>query len=184
VNGKIEQVGTPHQLYFAPVNQFVATFIGAPQMNLINCDSAIRNDAKTTIVRFGDAPETTLPIGDLEWADGNLTLGFRPEHVLLKEPDGEAIKLRLRTDVVEHLGAVTNIYGQISVQVPIIPTSLSQATRRFLFKKVKKSTFGCPLVIVTYSPLMANHSNATLFLRLGNTGAFDRSTCLREESFN
>jgi ABC-type sugar transport system ATPase subunit len=113
-DGKIEQVGTPHQLYFAPVNQFVATFIGAPQMNLVKCDSAIRNDDNTTIVRFGDAPETTLPIGDLEWADGNLTLGFRPEHVLLNEPDGETIKLRLRTEVVEHLGAITNIYGKIS----------------------------------------------------------------------
>jgi multiple sugar transport system ATP-binding protein/lactose/L-arabinose transport system ATP-binding protein len=50
----------------------------------------------------------------LEWADGNLTLGFRPEHVLLNEPDGETIKLRLRTEVVEHLGAITNIYGKIS----------------------------------------------------------------------
>jgi multiple sugar transport system ATP-binding protein/lactose/L-arabinose transport system ATP-binding protein len=112
--GKIEQVGTPHQLYFAPVNQFVATFIGAPQMNLINCDSAIRGDAKTTIVGFGDAPKTTLPIGGFEWTGGDLTLGFRPEHVVLKEPEGEAIHFRLRTDVVEHLGAVTNIYGQIS----------------------------------------------------------------------
>lgn len=114
-NGKIEQVGTPHELYFAPANQFVATFIGAPQMNLINCDAATGSDGKTTTVRVGGSLETTLPIGEVGWTEGKLTLGFRPEHVVFTEPDGEAIQLSLRTDVVEHLGAATNIYGQVSV---------------------------------------------------------------------
>jgi ABC-type sugar transport system ATPase subunit len=114
-DGKIEQVGTPHELYFRPANQFVATFIGAPQMNLMPCTAVAVSDGKTTAIRVGDSPETVLPTGDAGRVNTNLTLGFRPEHVLLHKPDGEAIQLKLRTDVVEHLGAATNIYGQISV---------------------------------------------------------------------
>ena len=112
-DGRIEQVGTPHELYFHPANQFVATFIGAPQMNLLPCQTVGNEAGRTTTIHVGLDSMATLPIPACETADGPLTLGFRPEHVEFEEPEGDFVKLRLRTDVIENLGAVTNIHGQV-----------------------------------------------------------------------
>jgi len=112
-DGRIEQVGTPHELYFHPANQFVATFIGAPQMNLLPCQTVGNEAGRTTTIHVGLDSMATLPIPACETADGPLTLGFRPEHVEFEEPEGDFVKLTLRTDVIENLGAVTNVHGQV-----------------------------------------------------------------------
>lgn len=112
-DGRIEQIGTPHELYFTPANQFVATFIGAPQMNLVPCQLVTNEGHKSTTVQVGKNDEFVLPIGSLGATNVALTLGFRPENVLFDEPEGQAVKLKLEMDVIEHLGASTNIYGQI-----------------------------------------------------------------------
>ena len=112
-DGRIEQIGTPHELYFTPANQFVATFIGAPQMNLVPCQLVANEGHKSTTVQIGKNDTVVLPIGSLGATNVALTLGFRPENVLFDEPEGQAVKLKLEMDVIEHLGAATNIYGQI-----------------------------------------------------------------------
>jgi ABC-type sugar transport system ATPase subunit len=114
-DGRIEQVGTPHELYFHPANLFVATFIGAPQMNLLPCLSVESEVDKTTTVRIGQDTLATLPISGSGLADEALTLGFRPEHVEFEKPAGDSVNLELKTDVIENLGAVTNIHGQIQI---------------------------------------------------------------------
>jgi multiple sugar transport system ATP-binding protein len=91
--GSIEQIGTPLDLYDNPVNEFVATFIGAPSMNLLMADLA---DGKITI---GDQ---TLP-GPA--ASGKVKLGVRPEHLILT-PDG----LPMQVKVVEPTGAETMVF--------------------------------------------------------------------------
>lgn len=45
--GRIEQVGSPLELYRAPVNQFVAGFIGSPKMNFIEGAEAKKHGAST-----------------------------------------------------------------------------------------------------------------------------------------
>ncbi len=80
-DGRIEQVGTPMELYNAPANKFVAGFIGSPQMNFI--------------------PAQIL--GDDEAA----TIGIRPEHIKLS-PDGG--KLKGTVSHIEQLGGDTNVY--------------------------------------------------------------------------
>ncbi len=89
--GQIEQVGTPLELYDRPANQFVAQFIGTPQMNIISA-AAI--------------PQLHSACGPLLPADGSI--GLRPEHVTLKSP-GEGLS-KGRVDLVEALGAETLIY--------------------------------------------------------------------------
>ena len=80
-DGRIEQIGTPMELYNKPANKFVAGFIGSPQMNFIEASVLGRNDA--------------------------ITVGVRPEHIRLDPTEGDAVGA---VSHVEHLGADTNIY--------------------------------------------------------------------------
>ena len=90
-DGRIEQVGTPLELYDHPANSFVAQFIGTPQMNML---------ALTHVTEL--AQRFALPVA----ADG--FIGLRPEHVLL-QPDGQGM-LQMQVDLVEALGAETLLY--------------------------------------------------------------------------
>lgn len=91
--GIIEQIGTPLELYDNPCNKFVATFIGAPSMNLL---AAEISGGKTSIgdLTF-DGPSCT----------GKATLGIRPEHLILSD-DG----LPMQVKVVEPTGAETMVF--------------------------------------------------------------------------
>ncbi|MFN7597716.1 MAG: ABC transporter ATP-binding protein, partial [Cereibacter sp.] len=76
--GRIEQVGSPLDLYRAPANLFVAGFIGSPKMNLIGGPEAARH--------------------------GAVTMGLRPEHIDLSTSDGT---WRGTVGISEHLGSDT-----------------------------------------------------------------------------
>ncbi|MDO8319772.1 ABC transporter ATP-binding protein [Rhodoferax sp.] len=90
-DGVIEQVGTPLALYDRPANQFVAQFIGTPQMNIV---SAKQMPALQTTA------DLTLPEGGF--------VGLRPENVTLHPADQGL--LQGKVDLIEALGAETLIY--------------------------------------------------------------------------
>jgi len=91
--GRIEQVGTPLELYDKPTNEFVATFIGAPSMNLL---AAEISGGKVSIGNLTfDGPA----------GSGKAKLGVRPEHLILSD-DG----LPMRVKVVEPTGAETMVF--------------------------------------------------------------------------
>jgi len=90
-DGVIEQVGTPLALYDRPANQFVAQFIGTPQMNIV---SAKQMPALQTTAGL------TLPEGGF--------VGLRPENVTLHPADQGL--LQGKVDLIEALGAETLIY--------------------------------------------------------------------------
>lgn len=114
-DGRIEQIGTPHELYYRPANSFVAMFIGAPQMNMLPCLQVSAEQALTRIA-FADGLEAILPVGPTPTDAGErFLLGFRPEHVFFNKPNEAALELKMTVDVVEHLGAVTNVYGLIKM---------------------------------------------------------------------
>jgi multiple sugar transport system ATP-binding protein len=89
-DGCIEQVGTPLQLYDRPANQFVAQFIGTPQMNVIAAAQVPKLKALVQAV-----------------PDGGY-VGLRPENVSL-QPAGQG-QVQGRVELVEALGAETLIY--------------------------------------------------------------------------
>jgi multiple sugar transport system ATP-binding protein len=91
--GRIEQIGTPLELYDNPVNAFVATFIGAPSMNLL---AAELSGGQLTVGGHGFAG----PHGE-----GAVKLGIRPEHLILSE-DG----LPMQVKVVEPTGSETMVF--------------------------------------------------------------------------
>lgn len=92
-SGRIEQVGTPLELYDNPANTFVATFIGAPSMNLLVAQRA----------------EGTVAIGGQEFhgppGTGKTLMGVRPEHLLLAEEG-----LAMEVQVVEPTGSETMVF--------------------------------------------------------------------------
>jgi len=84
--GRVRQLGTPHEIYDDPADTFVATFLGSPPMNLI------------------PSPE------------GGALIGFRPEHFFLAEPGtsgDDVVTFPFRVHREEYLGAERLLYGEI-----------------------------------------------------------------------
>jgi len=98
--GRIEQVGTPLDLYHRPANLFVAGFIGSPQMNFIPAEVAQAGGGGVQ-VRLPDG--STLSVlaesGGIRPGE-SVTLGIRPDHVTVR-PTG---MLTGRISLVEELG--------------------------------------------------------------------------------
>ena len=111
--GKIEQVGTPLDLYERPANQFVAGFIGSPQMNFLPVTVQSQQDGMLRCLLPGVG---NFSFGPLEAADSfagrKLNLGIRPEHVILDSiPD--ALKVPAVVNIVENLGSETCVHSEI-----------------------------------------------------------------------
>ena len=98
--GRVEQIGTPQELYERPANLFVAGFIGSPRMNMLAAESDGAH------VRH---PALEQPLA-VQGPAGPVTLGLRPEHLVL---DGGAPNaLVLQGEFAEHLGGTSQIYAQ------------------------------------------------------------------------
>jgi multiple sugar transport system ATP-binding protein len=112
-HGKVEQVGTPLQLYRTPHNRFVAGFIGSPKMNFLDVRVLRADSAGVTIELPGGAPLTLPFTGQAVKAGEALTLGIRPEHFV--ESGGGDIDSGLAGEVmvIEHLGGETLLHVRL-----------------------------------------------------------------------
>ncbi|WIJ26940.1 ABC transporter ATP-binding protein [Devosia sp. RR2S18] len=93
--GKVEQIGTPLDLYDRPANLFVAGFIGSPAMNIL------AGTVEGGAFKVGGA---TLPLPGNINSTGPANYGIRPEHILLV-PEGLPATVRL----VEPMGSETQV---------------------------------------------------------------------------
>ncbi len=89
--GQVEQVGTPLELYYRPNNQFVAQFIGTPQMNMVSGPD---------MAQFESGLSMPVPSGGY--------LGLRPESLTLSAPGTGQVQARV--ELVEALGPETLVY--------------------------------------------------------------------------
>ena len=97
-DGVIQQIGPPLEVFRRPINRFVATFIGAPAMNLF--DGTVAEDGRGVEIEGGGRIQV-----DAHPASGTaVTLGIRPQH-LIETPDG----LECRVRVCEPLGDETDV---------------------------------------------------------------------------
>jgi len=102
--GVLQQVGTPKELYEQPNNRFVAGFIGSPSMNFVELTVEAAGGSRLV----GDGAQVVLDdaqkarLRDLGLA--TTTVGFRPEHLKVGEPEGPGLRLSAKIDVVEFLG--------------------------------------------------------------------------------
>jgi sn-glycerol 3-phosphate transport system ATP-binding protein len=100
--GRIEQIGTPEQVYGTPQTTFVAGFIGSPPMNLI---SGQADGSRFTL------PGITLPLPAAAPRNGALMLGVRPEHADIAGQTGTTWPLKV--EMLEMLGAERLVYGKL-----------------------------------------------------------------------
>jgi sn-glycerol 3-phosphate transport system ATP-binding protein len=91
--GQVEQIGNPLQIYQKPATTFVASFIGAPPMNLM----PLRSEELTS---------------QIAGVDGAGIVGIRPEDfVISNETAPGGVALGLTVEAIEHVGAETFVYG-------------------------------------------------------------------------
>lgn len=95
--GRIEQVGTPEDLYNAPATVFCASFIGTPPMNILAVDG--------TVIRGVEGPEVLD-------APRAVMLGVRPEHITIHPSGGVPARVLAR----DYLGAETIITATVGDQ--------------------------------------------------------------------
>ncbi|MDN8543593.1 sn-glycerol-3-phosphate import ATP-binding protein UgpC [Erwinia sp. BC051422] len=102
--GVLEQLGTPVEIYERPATRFVASFIGAPAMNLLEGEI----DPTGTRLLLGDSA-VPLPQARPQWVGRRLTLGIRPEHIKLADRQSG---LALTVETLEMLGADNLAHGR------------------------------------------------------------------------
>ncbi|MGV1754470.1 sn-glycerol-3-phosphate import ATP-binding protein UgpC [Agrobacterium sp. CG674] len=102
--GRIEQVGTPIELYEKPATSFVATFIGSPSMNLLPLDGKVWK-----------APENgSIPAGAA-------TIGIRPEDLTIAEASSASpFNIPVTVAAVELVGAESYVHAEMSDGNPIV----------------------------------------------------------------
>jgi len=142
-DGRIEQTGTPLDLYDDPDKLFVAGFIGSPRINEIDAIATAVDDDEMTLALAGEAslryPRTTPTpnVGD------RLTVAIRPEH-LTRAHDDEAGAVKMNVDYWEHLGGVSFAYG-----------SLADGRRIILEQRLDRSTSGSGQLSLVIDPSRA-----------------------------
>ena len=114
--GYIQQVGTPYELYFKPVNLFVAGFIGEPPMNFI------RTTVQGGCIEIsGQKLDISLNLGakKAQYEGKDIYFGFRPEAISLGRKDGCHV-LNAKVELTEMLGDNTNVYINIGAHNAIL----------------------------------------------------------------
>ena len=148
-DGRIQQMGDPTEVYDVPANTFVATFLGAPPMNLVG-GSLERDNGKVSF-RFegyelnvdpavaGIAPEA------LDEAVGEAQLGVRPEHLTLASPEADGLPgvVRFLEPVGSDLFVSVNVAGHaVQVRMPPDTQVSTGAGVRLAFDPARSHIFG------------------------------------------
>lgn len=105
--GRIQQIGSPQEIYAHPINRMVARFLGNPPMNIIpvtyNGEQLILFDNQS--LEIDSATKQKLKL-----VKGQFDLGIRPEHISIKPTtNGNNRSLVLQVDLIEPLGRETMI---------------------------------------------------------------------------
>ncbi|MHA1529308.1 MAG: TOBE domain-containing protein, partial [Alphaproteobacteria bacterium] len=136
--GRVEQIGTPMELYETPASLFVAGFIGTPPMNILPC-----------VVRGGQAMFGEIRMLPAALPDGaQVSVGIRPEHLMVGE--ARATPLRGVVELIERLGA--EILAHISI-----------ASEQQMFTIVARAPEGSTLSEGDAVALDAQHRRLSLF---------------------
>ena len=120
-DGVVQQIGTPQEVFDHPANQFVAGFIGMPQMNFYDAE-LVKENGKYAVVLDGakivlsEEKQANLTKNDVQ--PQNITLGVRPEHILLNGESGQMIQGKV--DVSEMMGSAIHLHVNACGQDTII----------------------------------------------------------------
>jgi multiple sugar transport system ATP-binding protein len=122
--GRLQQVGTPLEVYEQPTNRFVAGFLGNPPMNFLR---ATVSDPREVCLPGNHRLALGEHLSGAAAAGSEVELGIRPEDVDLQGPDGEGLPVTVA--VVEPLGAETLVTVD-SVVGPLVARVTPERTPR------------------------------------------------------
>jgi len=113
-DGKIQQLGTPLDLYDRPANVFVATFIGTPPMNLIKATVTDGGQKLSTAKYSIPVPKSLRHVTD-ERDGGKITVGIRPENILDADRPGrgETATVTADVEISEPLGHEVELHARL-----------------------------------------------------------------------
>ncbi len=141
--GRIEQVGTPLELYHRPANLFVAGFIGSPAMNFLKGRvNSVQGKQATVVLALGPVLDVSVS-SSLKPGD-EVTLGIRPEHILLSG-EGRTGAHVLKASVVELLGSDTFIHVEEGEETLVIRDSSGRMARAGDTVAISLPTSACHL---------------------------------------
>ncbi|MFO6451480.1 MULTISPECIES: ABC transporter ATP-binding protein [unclassified Aeromicrobium] len=113
--GKIQQVGSPTELYDHPNNLFVAGFIGSPSMNFL--PATIEGESLSTAIGELPVPDAYREALRSGSASRDVIVGIRPEHfedASLVAADAPGARVNVDVDLVEQMGS--DVYAYFTVQ--------------------------------------------------------------------
>jgi multiple sugar transport system ATP-binding protein len=160
-DGYIQQIGTPHQVFSEPANQFVAGFIGTPQMNFF--PAALRQnetgryilDVYGMILELPEARQAQLKAAGQ--APDKCTVGIRPEHVQIVE-DTNAI--RAQVDVAEMMGSEVYLHMNIQGKDLVIRAQTGDGLNKYTFETGSEHYFTFP---ASQAHVFDNETGVSLF---------------------
>lgn len=108
---RIEQIGTPMEIYRKPATQFVASFVGTPKINILPVEVAANSGLAMARLSDGTVLHTAVPAGPIAGNEAT-TLGLRPERIAVTAPGAGSTDAEVR--VVERLGERTLVYAALA----------------------------------------------------------------------
>ena len=124
-NCRIEQIGTPMEVYLRPASRFVAGFVGSPGMNFLEVD--LSADDRVARLKDGSTVEIDIP----EMKPGRYEMGIRPEAVQAVDDDERhAVTTTATVGVVERLGERTLLYCTLEDGTELIATDKGRSEAR------------------------------------------------------
>ncbi|MCY6484873.1 sn-glycerol-3-phosphate ABC transporter ATP-binding protein UgpC [Clostridium aestuarii] len=111
-DGIVQQIDDPQTIYQHPSNLFVASFIGSPQMNFVDCE--IKEEDGNLYAQFNERKveipkEKAGVLKENNYINKNVVLGIRPEGIYVKNED-TADSIKAEVEVTEMLGSETYLY--------------------------------------------------------------------------
>lgn len=139
-DGRIEQVGSPREVYENPANSFVAGFIGSPRMNLLK---AQHNGESVMLANVTFEAPLLLHFSENR---GDITLGIRPEHLTVENDVTPEHSLDATVEFSEYLGGTQYLHCQLSDgQAATVeyrsPVSVKPGTRIVLSWRLENTHF-------------------------------------------
>ena len=110
-DGLIEQVGSPHDVFAKPANVFVASFIGTPQMNLIEAQFKAYSDGKAKVVFDQQDVSLSVDPAVAGLRPGKVTVGVRPRAFTVVSQDTRDT-IEAMAELIEPMGAETLIHAR------------------------------------------------------------------------
>jgi len=110
-DGMIEQVGTPHEVFAKPANVFVASFIGTPQMNLMEADLKSFGKGVASITLAGSAVEMAADPAVSKLKPSKVMIGIRPRAFTVQDKTAKDT-IHAQAELIEPMGAETLVHAR------------------------------------------------------------------------